>query len=175
MMPPLFETCRRPWPALLLAVLAACAPPPPGGSDAVTRTGRYAPPGAPPDSCWSKHSAPAVIETVTRQVLAEPAQTDSSGTIIRPAVFRTEIRQQIVRPRQEAWFEIPCAIGMTPAFIRSVQRALAARGLYRGPVHGQMDAATRKAVQRYQAPQGLDSGTLSLASARRLGLAPVKG
>lgn len=176
MTPPLLTTRRRLAPALLLAALAAlpaCVQPQPGSE--VSRTGRYAPPGAPPDSCWSKHISPAVIETVTRQVLAEPAQLDSSGQAVRPAVFRTETSQQIVQPRRELWFEIPCPAMMTADFIRTVQRALAARRLYRGPVHGRMDAATRKAVQRYQAPLGLDSGTLSLDTARKLGLVAVTG
>ncbi|WP_435659933.1 peptidoglycan-binding domain-containing protein [Leisingera caerulea] len=176
MTPPLITTCRRLAPALLLAALAAlpaCVPPPPGGD--VTRAGRYAPPGAPPGTCWSKHTSPAVIETVTSQVLAEPAQLDSSGQVIRPAIFRTDTRQQIVQPRQERWFEIPCPASMTPEFIRTVQRALAARGIYDGPIHGQMDSATRTAVQRYQKPLGLDSGTLSLDTARKLGLVAVAG
>ncbi|MEW2914771.1 peptidoglycan-binding domain-containing protein [Leisingera sp. JC11] len=170
---------RRLAPALLLAALAAlpaCVQPQPGSPGSqVSREGRYAPPGAPPGTCWSKHTSPAVIETVTSQVLAEPAQQDASGRVIRPATFRTETRQEIVTPRQEQWIEIPCPAMMTPDFIRTIQRALAARGLYRGPVHGQMDAATRKAVQRYQVPLGLDSGTLTLASARRLGLVAVAG
>lgn len=173
MMPRISKTCRRFWPALLLAALAACAQPQPDGD--VSRSGRYAPPGAPPDTCWSKHTSPAVIETVTSQVLSEPAQTGSSGQILRPAVFRTETRQQIVKPRQERWFEVPCPARMTPEFIRTVQRALTVRRLYHGPVHGQMNAATRTAVQRYQAPLGLDSGTLSLAAARKLGLVAVGG
>jgi hypothetical protein len=176
MTPPLFTTCRRIAPALLLvalAVLPACVQPQTGSE--VSRAGRYAPPGAPPDTCWSKHTSPAVIETVTRQVLAAPAQLGSSGQVIRPAAFRTETSQEIVTPRQEHWFELPCPAMMTPDFIRTIQRALTARGLYRGPVHGQMDMGTRRAVQRYQAPLGLDSGTLSLDTARKLGLVAVAG
>lgn len=176
MTPPIFLPSRRLAPALLLAMLAAltaCVQPHPGNE--TSRAGRYAPPGAPPGTCWSTHTSPAVIETVTSQVLAEPAQLDASGQVIRPATFRTETRQEIVQPRQEQWIEIPCPEMMTPDFIRTIQRALTARGLYRGPVHGQMDAATRKAVQRFQAPLGLDSGTLTLASARKLGLIAVAG
>ena len=175
MKPPITKTCRRIRPGLLLAallVLPACVQPQPGGD--VSRDGRFAPPGAPPDSCWSKQVSPAVIETVTSQVLAEPAQLDGSGKILRPAAFRTETSQQIVQPRQERWIEVPCPAKMTPDFIRTVQRALTARGLYQGPVHGQMDAATRKAVRLYQQPLGLDSGTLSLAAARKLGLVAVE-
>ena len=36
-----------------------------------------------------------------------------------------------------------------------------------------MDRLTRRAVRAYQAPLGLDSGILSLAAARKLGLAVV--
>lgn len=158
--------------AAVLALQAACVQPQAAGS---AGSGRYAPPGAPPDSCWSRHTTPAVIETVTRQVLAEPAQLDSRGQVLRPASFRTETSQQIVTPRREQWLEIPCPEMMTPGFIRTIQRALAARGLYHGPVHGRMDRATRQAVQRYQAPLGLNSGTLSLKSARKLGLVAVAG
>jgi peptidoglycan hydrolase-like protein with peptidoglycan-binding domain len=59
---------------------------------------------------------------------------------------------------------------MTPDILASLQRALAVRGLYTGPINGQADAATSAAVQRYQAETGLDSPVLSLASARSLGL-----
>ncbi|WP_027259602.1 peptidoglycan-binding domain-containing protein [Leisingera aquimarina] len=173
MTPSIFDISRRLWPGLLLALLAACVQPSTGGD--VSRAGRYAPPGAAPGTCWSTHTSPAVIETVTSQILAEPALTGSNGQIIRPAAFRTETRQQIVKPRQKRWIEIPCPAMMTPDFIRTIQRALAARAIYRGPLHGQMDAATRKAVQRYQAPLGLDSGTLTLTSARKLGLVAVEG
>lgn len=159
--------------ALLVLALTGCVAPQHGAD--VSRAGRYAPPGAPPDTCWSRHSSPAVIESVTRQVLVEPAQMGADGQILRPASFRTETRQEIVTPRRETWIEIPCPQMMTPEFIRSVQRALAARGLYRGPIHGRMDQATRLAVQRYQAPQGMNSGTLTLDSARRLGLVAVAG
>ncbi|MFW8594635.1 peptidoglycan-binding domain-containing protein [Cribrihabitans neustonicus] len=156
---------------LLLAALTACSAA--GTEGAATRAGHYAPPGAPPGTCWSKHTRPAVIETVTSQVMVRPAETDAAGGVLRAALFRTETRQEIVEPRRETWFEIPCALSMTPEFIRTVQRALAARGFYSGPVHGRMDAATRDAVQRYQRPSGLDNGTLSLAAARKLGLVAI--
>jgi hypothetical protein len=68
------------------------------------------------------------------------------------------------------WFEIPCAAERDPVLIASLQRALAARGLYSGPVTGGMDDATRAAVEAYQRDFGLRSGVLSLAAARALGL-----
>ncbi|WP_297772485.1 peptidoglycan-binding domain-containing protein [uncultured Roseovarius sp.] len=128
------------------------------------------PPGAPPGTCWGKTDTPALIETVTEQVQLSPAETDASGRVTRPATYATETRQAILQERVTTWFETPCRDVRTPDFVASVQRALAARDLYRGPITTRMDTRTRAAIQRYQAPRGLDSGTLSLDSARNLGL-----
>lgn len=143
------------------------------GEPQVTRRTQAAPPGAEPGSCWGKNTAPAIIETVTHQNLVQPAEVMADGTVTRPAVYKTETRQEIVRPREETWFETPCDTVQTPEFIASVQRALAARGLYRGGPTGNMDAATRAAIRRYQKPEGMDSGILSLDSARKLGLVEI--
>lgn len=143
------------------------------GEPEVTRETQIAPPGAEPGTCWGKHVTPAVIETVTNQVMLQPAQVMADGSVTSPAIFKTETMQQIVKERRETWFQTPCAEQMTPDFIASVQRALAARYLYRGAITGEMDARTRAAVRRYQEPQGLDSGILSLAAARKLGLVAV--
>jgi peptidoglycan hydrolase-like protein with peptidoglycan-binding domain len=115
-----------------------------------------------------------VIETVTEHLLIQPAEVLTDGTVTRPAIYKTETTQKIVQERRETWFQAPCDDVQTAEFVASVQRALAARGLYRGPVNGEMDRATRSAVRRYQAPQGLDSGILSLAAARELGLIAVE-
>ncbi len=140
----------------------------------VSRLSQVAPPGAEPGTCWGKHVTPAVIETVTLQVMMQPAEVLADGTVRQPAIFKTETQQQIVQERKEIWFQTPCQEQMTPEFVSSVQRALAARYLYRGPVNGEMDARTRAAVRKYQKPEGLDSGILSLAAARKLGLVAVK-
>ncbi len=160
---------------LAFAVLAGCA----AGISAldepqVTRSTETLPPGAAPGTCWGKHVRPAIVETVTEQALIRPAEVLPDGTVARPATYKTETRQKIVRNRKETWFRIPCEADMTGDFVASLQRALAARGYYVWPVSGNMDARTRAAVRRYQAPQGLDSGILSLASARQLGLAAVE-
>lgn len=169
--------------AVALAGVAACAPSAADlkglgdlgalGEPEVTRMTQVAPPGAAPGTCWGKHVTPAIIETVTHQVLMQPAQVLVDGTVTQPAIYKTETLQQIVRERREIWFQTPCDDLMTPEFVASVQRALAARGLYRGAPSGEMDARTRAAVRRFQEPQGLDSGILSLAAARQLGLVAV--
>jgi hypothetical protein len=129
------------------------------------------PPDADPEACYGRRTTPAVVETVTEQVMLQPPQIGRDGAVTEPAVFVTETRQRIVEERRELWFETPCEAESDPAFIASLQRALAARGLYRGSITGTMDRRTRRAIQAYQAPQGLDSPILSLAAARQLGLA----
>lgn len=161
--------------ALALTGLAGCAT---GigalGEPEVTRSTQALPPGAAPGTCWGKHVRPAIIETVTEQALIQPAGVLADGTVAGPAIYKTETRQKIVRKRKETWFRTPCEADMTGDFTASLQRALAVRGYYVWPVSGNMDARTRAAVRRFQAPQGLDSGILSLASARQLGLAAVE-
>lgn len=166
----------RSLPCLLLAsgLLAACDTAPSNSEPEPFETRTTAPPGAAPGSCWGKDITPAVVETVTEQVLLRPAETHPDGRIARPATYKTETRQKIVQERAEAWFETPCAEVLTPEFVASLQRALRARGYYRGPISGQMDARTRAAIRRYQAPQGLNSAILSIATARKLGLVAVE-
>lgn len=162
---------------LLLAagLLPACAESlADGGEPGIVQTLAEAPPGAAPGTCWGKVVTPAVIETVTDQIMLQPAEVLDDGRVVTPAVYKTETRQAIVQERRVTWFETPCAVDQSPEFVSTVQRALKARDLYRGPVNGQMDGRTRAAVRRYQAADGLDSGILSLAAARKLGLVAVE-
>ncbi|MEM8591707.1 MAG: peptidoglycan-binding protein [Pseudomonadota bacterium] len=131
------------------------------------------PPNSLPGQCWGRDTTPAVYETVTEQILLQPAEISTDGTLRSPPIYKTETRQAIVRERNEIWFETPCDPDLTPDFIASVQRALAARGHYRGNATGVLDSRTRRAIRAYQAPQGLDSAILSLAAARQLGLVAV--
>lgn len=155
-------------PAHLAAPVAALTEP------ALVQTYERAPPGAPEGSCWGKDVTPAVIETVTDRVLVQPAQVLDDGTVMSEPVYKRETRQAIVRERRELWFQTPCEDQLTPDFLASLQRALQARGLYRGAITGEMDPRTQRAIRRYQAPQGLDSSILSLAAARKLGLVAVE-
>ncbi|WP_252729742.1 peptidoglycan-binding protein [Pacificibacter marinus] len=141
-------------------------------TDEILRAGdaTSAPPGADPDACYGRHTTPAIVETVTEQVLVQPPQINADGSVSYPAIYRTETRQEIVRERKELWFETLCADALTPQFIASVQRALAVREVYSGQVNGKLDRATRRAIAAYQKPEGLDSEILSLAAARKLGL-----
>ncbi|MDJ0826529.1 MAG: peptidoglycan-binding domain-containing protein [Rhodobacter sp.] len=136
----------------------------------VTATRSAPPPGLDPAGCYAQDVTPALVETVTEQVMLQPASVSTDGKVYYPAVYKTETRQAIVRERKELWFEVPCADLQTPEFVASLQRALEARDLYRGPITGEMTARTRRAVRAFQKPQGLNSGILSIAAARQLGL-----
>lgn len=140
------------------------------GSGGVQVTRGVGPPNADPQSCYGREIDPAVIETVTEQIMVEPEQLDRDGNVRRPAVFVTSTEQRIVEDRQETWFETPCAMEGNPEYIATLQRALTARGHYNGAASGVMDRATVRAIRAYQEPQGLNSGVLSLAAARQLGL-----
>lgn len=120
--------------------------------------------------CFGRDITPAVIETVTAQELARPETRDAAGTVTAPAAYQTVTRQQIVRDRTEVLFETLCPPAFTSDLVASLQRALTARGFYRGPISGMLDAATGRAVQDFQRSDGPDSPLLSITAARRLGL-----
>jgi len=122
-------------------------------------------------TCFARATTPAIIETVTEQIMVQPAEVRSDGSVVSPAAFRTVTRQQILRERREVEFETPCDTIQTPQFIASVQRALLARGYYRGPITGALDARTGTSIQRFQSAQNdVDTSLLTLRSARTLGL-----
>lgn len=163
-------------PALTLTLLAligataACAPRGYGERDpAASRAALMDGTG----TCWGTDVTPATIETVTEHRLVQPAQVNSDGTVRTPAVYRTITQPKITRARRELRFATPCADQFTPEFIMSVQRALSSRGLYRGPIHGILDARTGRAIRAFQDSFGLSSAMLSIEGARRLGLIAV--
>lgn len=166
--------------AICAVALAACRP---AGmpevpqradlSAEVVRLNRPGPPEKPAGACWEADVTPAVIETVTEQVVVTPETRGPDGALLTAATYRTDTRTRILRDREEVWFRSPCPADYTVEFVTTLQRALKARGFYLLPLTGAMDAGTRDAVRRYQAERGLDSARLSLAAARELGLVVV--
>ncbi|MCC1493167.1 peptidoglycan-binding protein [Cognatishimia sp. F0-27] len=88
-------------------------------------------------------------------------------------MYRKTLVPKIIEPSKALRFETPCPSVWTEDFIATLQRALLARGYFNGIVSGRMDDATRAAVRRYQTEQGLESATLSLDTARTLGLVAI--
>lgn len=168
---------RRSLAWVALAVAAGCGPASEEarGPDLAIFSGAEAPEGAPPGTCWGRAARPALVETVTEQVLVRPEARAPGAAAPRPAQFRTETRQRILREREIRWFETPCADELPPDFAASLQRALKARGAYAGPVTGRLDSATGAAVRRWQrARGGPDSPVLARETAEALGLVPVR-
>lgn len=163
--------------ALLLGACGQTAPDEPATradfSADLVRRGSDVPPDGPADACWVNDEIPAVIETVTEQVMVTPEVRAADGTITEAAIFATDVDQRMVQEREVVWFQTPCPGAMGPDFTASLQRALKARGYYLREVTGQMDQPTLTAIRRFQAERGLDSETLSLAAARDLGLIEV--
>ena len=120
--------------------------------------------------CIGRAITPAVIETVTAQELVTPAVLGPDGAVLQPARYRSVIRQNITRDRQEVLFETICPPAFTAEFVSTLQRALATRGYYQGPISGVLDTATGRAVQDYQRGTGPDSPLLSIGAARALGI-----
>lgn len=125
---------------------------------------------AKPGSCYGKDVTPATIEVVTEDKLLEPAKLAPDGAVIKPAVYETTKVQKIVAQREEFFFEVPCPPLLDEDFVATLQRALKARGFYRGLINGRMTDATRRAIRAYQVPRGLNTDILTLQSALDLGL-----
>ena len=149
-------------PALLcLCLLAACvapeAPPKPEQLDLQSEV-LLQTPKARAGECFARERQPALYESIIEQSRRGRAQ------------YATKAEQRLLRAPREIWFATPCPAEMTPALIASLQRALMARGLYRGEVNGVMTAQTGAALHAYQSQAGLGSHKLALATARHLGL-----
>lgn len=158
-------------------LLSGCVLPNAGGGSgklSAFQIVQSAPEGAPPGSCWGNRVSPAIIETVERESLVQPAQVSTDGRIQAPAIYRKESRQEIVRERQEVWTEIVCIPQFTEDFVASLQRALAARGYYRGEATGLLDNRTRTAIRKFQNDDGFSEAILTLDAARKLGLVAVE-
>lgn len=144
------------------------------GEEVVITDFTLGPPGARPGACYGKDVTPAVIERVTERVLVAEPEIGPEGNVIKPARYEEQSSNRIVDGRKEIYFETPCPPRWTPDFIASVQRALAARGLYGARPSGSLDNATRQAIRRFQIENsGLNSGILSTENARALGLVEV--
>ncbi len=121
-------------------------------------------------ACWGRDITPAIIETVTEQLMLTPEVRGADGRVTTPASYRTNTHQRMVQDTKEVWFRTPCPESLTINFLATLQRALKARALYLAPVTGEMNAETADAIRRFQAERGLDSPVLSLTAAQELGI-----
>lgn len=156
--------------------LTACAPPQgPDVTQLIAPIKIETQSGPPPEDgdgqCWGFIAGETRTELEEQLIEVEPPKQVAESDEITPPVFRKEsVPVEITDPGLS--FRRVCDTDLPP-LVAALQRALDARGIYQGAITGEMDAATRDAVRRYQADQGLDSAVLSLAAARQLGLVAV--
>jgi hypothetical protein len=140
----------------------------------------------------SRERVPARTQTIARRVLVTPAsvrEVDVPGTyqnvtvetLVSPADARrvpmpeqrgTINRQVVETGERYEWVPVVCENTQSGVdSVTAAQRALAAKGLYRGPIDGIVGSQTTHAIREYQRQQGLPgNGNLTLETKRRLGL-----
>jgi hypothetical protein len=140
----------------------------------------------------SRQSVPAQVQTVQRRVLVSEAsvreisvpgayQNVTVETLVNPAMERRSTvpqqmgsvnRQVIDAAERYEWVPVVCEnTSHGVVSVTAAQRALAAKGLYNGPIDGIVGSRTTHAVREYQRQNGLPgNGSLTLETARRLGL-----
>ncbi len=170
---------RRVAAALAALALAACVPG--GGAQLGPGAAPSAPDlplvprpaGAPEGSCWVEARIPARYETVTEQRLVRPERRDASGKVIAPAEYASRRVTRLARPEERRLVRVLCPPRLGQGMIAALQRALAARGAYRGPVSGALDRPTRAALARWQEKTlGVPLDLPAHETARRFGLVP---
>ncbi len=113
---------------------------------------------------------PAQYKTVKTTKMIEPPQ---ERRIKIPAEFGTVTRQEKVSEGRMEWREILCETNMTRDKIAQIQRALAAKGLYKGPIDGAIGSETVQAVMAFQKQAGLEvTRNLTVATVEALGVNP---
>jgi Putative peptidoglycan binding domain len=140
----------------------------------------------------SRQPVPAQTHTIHRKVLVTPAsvreefvpattQAVTIHTLTAPAAERRTMvpeqrstinRQVLATGERYEWVAVVCEnTSQGRVSLTAAQRALAARGLYRGPIDGIAGSRTVEAIRQFQRANGLPgNGSLTLETARKLGL-----
>lgn len=140
----------------------------------VVSASEMTPPSSAPGLCWGHEPGPEVTTIVTQTVMVEDAIYDEQGREITPPIYRKIRAPQVINDGSGRWFERVCEDQTTPAFVETLQRALAARGYFSAAITGVMDPPTLRAIRGYQRAQGLNSDTLSISAAQQLGLVAIE-
>ena len=99
-------------------------------------------------------------ERSARRLLLRPKRVPQSGSGL-PSTIPPSPQSQDLRPQ----------ISLTPAQVADVQSLLAAQGVYRGPVDGQMSGSLRSGILQFQLAARIPAtGQLDAATAAALGV-----
>jgi peptidoglycan hydrolase-like protein with peptidoglycan-binding domain len=105
--------------------------------------------------------------------LVQPEKRDTAGQLVSPAQYGTTRTQTIAKPRSVTKIDAVCPEDLTPEFIASLQRAFQARILFSSAITGSFDAPTRRAIMNFQSVRGVESTTVTKATAQELGLVVI--
>ncbi len=110
---------------------------------------------------------PAVYKTVRVQRIVEPARVTR---IPVPAVYERYSYREKVADESLVWRQIVCQRDLSEERLRTVQKALQARGFEPGYADGILGKRTQAAVYAFQQQQGLATGRLSVETLQALQL-----
>ena len=125
------------------------------------------------DQCYFEKITPAEISTQVKTRLVQPEKRDTAGQLVSPARYETTRKQTIAKPRSVTKIDAVCPEDLTPEFIASLQRAFQARSLFSSAITGSFDAPTRRAIMNFQSVRGVESTTVTKATAQELGLVVI--
>ncbi len=98
---------------------------------------------------------PAQIESIAVQRLLTPA---SERRIQIPARTKTVSSQVEIAPAKVEWVQVLCQVNMTRDIITRLQEALKREGYDPGPIDGFVGQGTLRAMEAYQAAEGINAG-----------------
>lgn len=109
----------------------------------------------------------AVYDTVKVQKVKSPARTEKR---VIPAEYSMVTRQVTKGTSHMEWRRVLCETNVTPDVIADLQTRLNARGFSAGAVDGNYGASTARAVDAFQAANGLSQGSLTYETLAALGI-----
>jgi len=135
-----------------------------------------------------KVKIPAVYETVKVKELVKPAHIEkikipaeykivTVEDISKPAeVIRTKhdaqytvvTKKELVKPERVKWERIVCKTNLTPERVKKIQKILKEKGYYSGPINGEYNYATKKAIEQFQKDNHLAIGALTYETVNAL-------
>jgi len=119
---------------------------------------------ADPDDClvWCLVRVDPIVRTVT--VLADTTQSKN----FKREIIEREVDRVIGRSFE--WREVVCENDVTRTLIGKIQQSLSDNQYYDGPIHGNFDLATKKALKLFQGENKLPIGQLDFETLDVLGV-----
>lgn len=138
---------------------------------------------------------PAVYKTVEKQIIAKPATTrevtipaeyktvrvkkmvtpNRTEQIAIQPEYVTVNRYVMVEPAYTKWEMVLCSDTVSPQLALEVEDRLKEEGYNPGPLDGEIDGSTEKAIKQYQIANNLPAGGLTPMTLESLGIVEFEG